>query len=100
MLPIEIELDLEAIISFGILKDISEAYVDLGIRVGLQQSEIDNCFKQSFMNTRTTCIHIIDSWINKGGHGPKYPNTWKGLYDLLCDIGYKKTANKFSHLAH
>ena len=78
----------------GIAEEICSDYQTLGILVGIGLPQVESYRQQSFMNTTHTCYLILDKWISKNGHPPQYPLTWKGLYNILCDMQYNKVAEK------
>ena len=82
------------ITQMGIAEQISSDYQTLGILVGISLSQVESYRQQSFMNTTHTCNFILDEWISKNGHPPMYPLTWKGLYNILCKMNFKKVAEK------
>ena len=76
----------------NIADKIGSKYQRLGTILGLNMATIDSYKQQSFMNLGQTSGRILNDWIERNGHPPNYPLTWKGLYDVLCDIGHRNAA--------
>ena len=66
--------------------------MDIGLRFGLSMNILDGFRTKEMLDNTGCCVRVFDSWINNGGTD-KYPDTWKGVYDVLCDIGHRGTAN-------
>ena len=90
---IDAQPTLETITKLRIVGKICDKYQALGVRLGMKLSKIRSYYQRSCMDSEATCNSILDDWVNKGGHPPHYPLSWKGLYDLLVDIGHKKTGD-------
>ena len=67
----------------------------IGIRTG-QSDRLDGYATKALNDIDECCERVFRVWIAKGGHPPKYPHTWQGLYDLLCDIKHDGIANKMA----
>jgi hypothetical protein len=77
-----------------IMKKVSSAWWKIGIYTG-QENSLEGIRRQATgYSDETRCCHVVfQRWIDEGGHPPKYPLTWVGLRDLLCDVGHRRTAN-------
>ena len=71
---------------------VSSEWRKLGRYLGQSTSELDSYSRESMLNNNTCCKRVFNHWINNDGHPPHYPLTWKGLYDVLCAIGHRGTA--------
>jgi ankyrin len=76
-----------------IVSTVSAKWRELGLLVGLISSELEGFDRKSLHHNFDCCVHVFTHWFNNGGHPPKYPLSWKGLFDLLCDIKYRTIAN-------
>jgi hypothetical protein len=74
-----------------ITSTVSDKWRDLGSRVGLITAQLERFKSRSLRDNDECCVHVFTHWYNNDGYGG-YPLTWKGLYDLLCDIKHKKVA--------
>ncbi len=72
---------------------VSAKWRDLGKLVGLGYSDFDRFSKIEQNDPLICCDRVFDAWINKGGHGGRYPLTWQGLYNLLSDIEHQGVAS-------
>lgn len=68
---------------------ISSHWRVLGLRVGQSYSELENL---NMRNNIKCSEEILKYWLEESSHPSKYPRTWQGLYDLLCDIEHRGTA--------
>ena len=61
--------------------------------LGLSSSDLDYFRTKAMLDNLICCEWVFDRWINNGGHPPKYPLSWKGVYDVLCAIELCGIAN-------
>ena len=78
-----------------IMSVVSSKWRQIGIRTG-QADHLDGYATRALNDNNQCCERVFRAWIAKGGHPPRYPLTWQGLYDLLCDIGHNGIANKMA----
>ena len=69
---------------------------NIGIRTG-QSKHLDGYATKALNDIGICCERVFRYWIDEGGHPPKYPHTWQGLYDLLCDIEHDRIANEMAN---
>lgn len=78
------------------LVDIMSKVCDKWRKIGLLTGQAD-CLEGYATKARDDksicCQYVFQAWIANGGHPPKFPHTWQGLYYLLCDIKHAGTAN-------
>ena len=74
---------------------VSSKWRQIGIRTG-QADHLDGYATRALNDDNQCCERVFRAWIAKGGHPPKYPLTWQGLCDLLCDIGHNRIANEMA----
>lgn len=63
----------------------------LGLRLGQGLSVLDD-FEQKDRGNINCCVRVFDKWIKNGG-SRHYPLTWKSVYDVLCTIDHRGTAD-------
>ena len=85
-------ISIEELNSLGIIDKVKDKWRDIGICTG-QSDDVETIKTKNMLNNKDACVEVFAVWINKGGHPPKYPLTWQGLYDLLCDVGHRGIAN-------
>ena len=78
----------------NVLKKVSSQWRTIGIRTG-QADSLDNYQQMAMLDNTVCCQKVFQAWINNGGH-EKYPLTWQGLYDILCDIDHRGIANEIA----
>ena len=83
---------LEYLVSEKILTKISTNWRTIGIHFGLSLAELDNFERRAMLDNYRCCTDVFNHWIQNDGHEPKYPLSWRGLYDLLCHIEHRSTA--------
>lgn len=83
------------LVDLDIMRIVSNKWMEIGVRIG-QADYLDNYAKKSFLDNYVSCQQVFKTWIDDGGHPPRYPHTWQGLYDLLCDIEHSSIANKMA----
>ena len=76
----------------GVIMKVSPKWRRIGILFGMHQSELNNYASRELDNI-TCCTQVFDAWIKCGGTGT-YPASWDGLYQILCDIDHRGTANE------
>ena len=74
---------------------VSGQWRQIGIRTG-QADDLDSYATKAHNDNSQCCERVFRVWIAKSGHHPRYPHTWQGLYDLLCDINHNGVANKMA----
>ena len=74
---------------------VSGQWRQIGIRTG-QADHLDGYATKAQNDDGKCCEKVFRVWIAKDGHLPRYPLTWQGLYDLLCDIRHDGIANKMA----
>ena len=74
---------------------VSSKWRQIGIRTG-QTDHLNEYATKALHDANQCCERVFRVWILKGGHPPRYPLTWQGLYDLLCDIGCNGIANEMA----
>jgi hypothetical protein len=85
---------MEDVIMFDILKVISSKWRDIGLRTG-QVNALDG-YSRKYLNDDDECVvKVFNVWFSKDGTD-NYPITWQGLYNLLCDVGQRASANKIA----
>ena len=88
---------MEEILTLGITERMSSRYQNAGQLLGLNLEYISRLKQRSLMDNRRTCELIFEHWVKNNGHPPNYPLTWKGLYNLLCDIQHRKLAEDMKY---
>lgn len=78
---------------FRIIDNVSDKWQDIGTHLGVSQTEQDNFRTKSILENATCCTLVFDHWIKNGGHPPHYPLSWEGVYDVLCAINHRGTAD-------
>ena len=90
--PYFIVICIEELDSLGIIDSrVKDKWPDIGTRTG-QSNDLETIRTKTMLNNKDACREVFAVWIDKDGH-PKYPLTWQGLYDLLCDVGHRNIAN-------
>ena len=56
-------------------------------------NDLDGYDRRSMLTNETNCYRVFDHWVNNDGYPPNYPLSWKGVYDVLCAIDHRGTAN-------
>ena len=82
---------MESITQFRIVEKVGSQSQMLGLHVGLSMAQLANFRSKPCSDNFSVCNCIFDHWINTNGH-TNYPLSWKGLYDLLVDIGHSTAA--------
>ena len=82
---------LEILIQLGIINRVYAKWRQLGVRLGQSMGDLDNYERKEMFDKIKCCMRVFDSWINSGGTSV-YPLSWKGVYDVLCDIDDQGTA--------
>ena len=72
-----------------IVRKVSSQWRPLGLHLGQSVNDLDNYDRRAMLNSNTCCEWVFNSWIQNGG---SYPVTWKGVYDVLCAIDHRGTA--------
>jgi hypothetical protein len=70
---------------------------DIELRIGKQDSFIKHHMCRYLYTDEENCNRVFKKWFVNGG-SEFYALTWKGLYDLLCSVGYPGVANKVKHI--
>lgn len=78
-----------------VMSEVCDRWRQIGIRTG-QGDSLEGYAMKAQNDTYVCCFNVFQAWIANGGHPPKYPHTWQGLYDLLCDIKHARAANKMA----
>ena len=76
-----------------IIETMSSQWQDLATLLGLSMSQMDGIKKESLMEDKQCCLRVFDRWIISNGT-TDYPNTWRGLHELLEDIEHRALAEK------
>ena len=53
--------------------------------LGLSTAELGN-IKQKTDDDEQRFALIFTRWIERDGHPPRYPLSWDGVHELLCDL--------------
>jgi hypothetical protein len=77
-----------------IAQKVSNKWREIGFLTG-QENFIDGYETKSLKDSTLCCQWVFKKWIDDDGC-KDYPITWQGLYDLLCDVGYRGMANKLA----
>jgi hypothetical protein len=77
---------MELLSQFGIIKQVSSEWRDLGRRFGLTTNILEKYDRKALLDNDICCEKVFTHWINDGGRPPKYPLSWKGAHAALCDI--------------
>lgn len=76
---------------FRLLKLISSEWWNSGILLGLKADELENIQQKTNDNVQRL-TYIFTQWIDNYGHPPRYPLSWDGVCELLCDLGRDRAA--------
>ena len=76
-----------------IIKKVSAEWKEIGRLIGLDEPDLTRFKNLEQSDIYECCVRVFNHWINNDGYLPKYPLSWKGLYDILCDIDHKALAN-------
>lgn len=69
----------------GIIDKVSSKWRKLGLLLDQMTNLLDGYSTQSMLRNDECCERVFDKWINNAGTS-RYPNTWQGVYDVLCEI--------------
>lgn len=79
-----------------IIQRVSVKWRQIGIRTG-QADFLDGYEKKAMLDNNVCCEKVFGRWISNNGHPPRYPHTWQGLYDILCDVDHRGAAMKMAN---
>ena len=82
---------LSSLTQLDVVKKVSTEWRQLGVRLGQSMSDLDNYEKKEMLDNIKCCLRVFDSWINSGGTS-LYPLSWKSVYNILCAIDHRGTA--------
>ena len=63
----------------------------MGRMLDLSTNELDSISRKTLNENSESCWCVFSRWIDSDH--TSYPPTWKGLYDLLCDVQKVTVAN-------
>lgn len=78
---------------FRLLNLISGKWHQAGILLGHNSDSLIN-IKQKTVDNEERFQDVLSQWIDNDGYPPKYPLTWKGIFELLYDLGRGKIAEE------
>ena len=79
--------------TFRLVNRVGAKWREFGIRLGLTMSQLD-AWDDQYRGSAGVCWNkLMAHWLDEGGTSD-YPPTWEGLYTLLQDGEYSKTASQ------
>ena len=76
----------------GVFGKVNATWREIGIRFGIGLGTLDGYQRMEMLDNAGCCVRVFDSWIAKSGT-TNYPMSWKGVYDVLCDVGHRGAAD-------
>jgi hypothetical protein len=76
----------------NIIDSVSSKWRKLGLLLDQTTNVLDGYDRMAMLDNNRCCEWVFNKWINNGGT-KLYPMTWEGVYNVLCAIGHRATAD-------